>query len=354
MELNREELEGLLGAYAIDALDPDERDELDQLIAHDAALADEVRRFQEVAMGLLAGMIDEQPAPADLRAGVLDRATAARAPGRHLANPTGADLAVLELWRRQWRELDVLLDDLSGADWAAVTSLGRTVRELLAHLSAVLDLYAVDLGAGTFELPDGTPIGHWEITEPRIADLTARPTADTVAQLRATAARLDERLASFAPSQLDDLVEGGVLTIADRTRHQSFELWMHTDDVRRSSKRAMVDPDAERVCALSDLSARFVGLGMLVSGRDHRGGHGRLVLTGPGGGTWVIPLGFDEANGAALPGLDQTSQVTIVADAVAYCRMAGKLLGVDELAFEVDGDGSLALDLFVGAQAFTE
>ena len=43
----------------------------------------------------------------------------------------------------------------------------------------------------------------------------------------------------------------------------------------------------------------------------------------------------------------------VVADAVDYCRMAGKLLEVDELAIEVEGDASLALDLLTAAQAFT-
>ena len=47
-----------------------------------------------------------------------------------------------------------------------------------------------------------------------------------------------------------------------------------------------------------------------------------------------------------------SDDVVIVADAVDYCRMAGKLLDVDELDIEVEGDAALALDLLNGAQAF--
>ena len=85
---------------------------------------------------------------------------------------------------------------------------------------------------------------------------------------------------------------------------------------------------------------------MAVVGRAHPGLQGRLVLTGPGGGTWITPLGFEE-RAAGSP-----DDVVVVADAIDYCRMVGKLLRVDELAIEVEGDAALALDLLNGAQAF--
>ncbi len=159
------------------------------------------------------------------------------------------------------------------------------------------------------------------------------------------ARRIDTALAALDDEQLAARLEGQALTPGDRTRQQCFELWMHTDDVRRATGRPFLDPDPQRTCALSDLSARYLGLGMLVTGQDHPGLLGRLVLTGPGGGTWLTPL----AVGAAE---ESTEAVTVIADAIDYCRMAGRLLRIDELDIEVEGDPALALGLLTGAQAF--
>jgi uncharacterized protein (TIGR03083 family) len=348
MDLNREELEALLGAYAIDALDDAERAQLEDLLGRDQLLARRATELQEVAAALVDDLDGEAPPP---RVAALRRAVGQRAPGRHLANPLGPELPPAELWRRQFAELDALLGQLRPGDWAATTSFDRSVHELLAHLTAVLDQYAAEIGAGTFAIAPGTPLDHWGITEPRIAELTALDPDVTVARLREIGGRLGAFLAGVPAEQFTSPRKGYMLTLADRTRLQCFELWMHTDDVRRATGRALVDPDAERICALSDLSARFVGLGMLVTGRDHPGRRGRLVLTGPGGGTWRVALAAEDppsAEGSA--GSDD--DVVVIADAIDYCRMAGRLLAIEELAIVVEGDPSLALDVLAGAQAY--
>jgi uncharacterized protein (TIGR03083 family) len=338
----------LLGAYAIDALDDAERAQCEELLRNDPLLARRAAELQAAAAALVDDLEDEVPPP--LRAGALQRAIGQRAPGRHLANPLGPELPPAELWRRQLAELDALLGHLAPDEWRATTSFDRSVHELLAHLSAVLDQYAAEIGAGSFEIAPGTPLDHWGITEPRIAELTALDPAVTVAHLREVGARLGAFLAGVPAEKFAEARDGYVLTLGDRTRLQCFELWMHTDDVRRATGRALVDPDPERVCALSDLSARFVGLGMLVTGRDHPGRRGRLVLTGPGGGTWQVALATEDL---ALDGADRSDDdVVVVANAIDYCRMAGRLLPVEELAIEVEGDASLALDLLAGAQAY--
>lgn len=346
MELNRDELDALLGAYAVDALDDDERDEVERLIEADPELGAEAHRLQEAAIGLVDAFAADGAVPDSLRADMLERAVTTRAPGRHLANPLGSTLPPTELWRRQLAELDTVLDGLDGGDWDATTSFDRPVRDLLAHLSAALEQFATELGAGSFQVPPEAGFDHWLATEPHIAALTARPPADTVNALRDVGRRITDALAAIEPDHLDALDPASPLTIADRTRQQSFELWMHTDDVRRATGRPMLDPDPERICSLSDLSARFVGFGMLAAGRDHPGRRGRLVLTGAGGGTWMTPLAFEEVTGGG------PDDVVVVADAVDYCRMAGRLLRIDELAIEVEGDATLALDLLNGAQAF--
>ncbi len=71
----------------------------------------------------------------------------------------------------------------------------------------------------------------------------------------------------------------------------------------------------------------------------------RIVLTGPGGGAWTQQL--DPA--MALPG---AVDVSIVADAVDFCRLAAQRLDPAELAVVIEGDAALADDLLVGAAVF--
>ena len=74
----------------------------------------------------------------------------------------------------------------------------------------------------------------------------------------------------------------------------------------------------------------------------------RLVLTGPGGGTWVQPLGL------AAPTAGAAADVTIVADGARFCRMAGNLLAPGALDADVEGDATLVADVLTGARAFAE
>jgi hypothetical protein len=69
------------------------------------------------------------------------------------------------------------------------------------------------------------------------------------------------------------------------------------------------------------------------------------VLTGAGGGTWIVPLGL-------LPDDTRQTPVTVVAEAAPFCRTAGKLLTVEELAPDVEGDPELADLVFTAVQLF--
>jgi uncharacterized protein (TIGR03083 family) len=335
----------LLGAFAVDALDDADRRQVEDLIDQHPQLRAEARRLQDAAALLSIGE-GEQPAP-QLRDGVLVSALASRAPGRHLSNPLGPDLAPSLLFDRQWHELDQLLDELDGADWQAATSFGRSVNELLAHLSASLEQFAHELGTGRFDLEPGVEHHHWGVTEPAIARLVARGPAATSAALRDVAARIGAGLAARTPDAFDAPREGSGISLRDRTRLATFELWIHTDDVRSATGRPMVDPDRERINSLSDLSARFISLGMLLTGHVHDRQCGRLVLTGEGGGTWTFALGGEPGDGTG-------EAVTIVADAVDYCRVVGKLRPLESLTLHLDGDAGLALDVLEGARTFAE
>jgi hypothetical protein len=66
-----------------------------------------------------------------------------------------------------------------------------------------------------------------------------------------------------------------------------------------------------------------------------------LVLTGPGGGTWDVEL-----DGTSP--LDPV-QLSIVTDAVGFCRLAANRLAPDELELHITGDRDQAAGLLAAA-----
>jgi hypothetical protein len=66
----------------------------------------------------------------------------------------------------------------------------------------------------------------------------------------------------------------------------------------------------------------------------------RLVLTGPGGGTWDVAVGDDQS---------EPVFVRIVADAVAFCRLVANRLRPDELDARVNGDTARAARVLAAA-----
>jgi hypothetical protein len=109
----------------------------------------------------------------------------------------------------------------------------------------------------------------------------------------------------------------------------------------------LLDPDHERLAALCQLAADATPLGMTVTGRAAAGKTLRLVLTGPGGGTFVRPMAYgDTASGAG--------ELLIIAAAVDFCRLAGKMLDPADFDFSADGDVELVDAVFAGARTFAE
>ncbi len=78
-------------------------------------------------------------------------------------------------------------------------------------------------------------------------------------------------------------------------------------------------------------------------GTPHPDRTARLVLTGTGGGTFVV------STGGELPPAGGEDAL-IVTDALDFCRIAGRHLDVDEVALEVEGDEELARDLLASAR----
>lgn len=97
---------------------------------------------------------------------------------------------------------------------------------------------------------------------------------------------------------------------------------------------------------MADLSLRTLPMALLVSGRAHPDRVARVVLTGPGGGDWLVAMGGGRVPTGASP------DVTLTADVVEWCLVAGERMEPAELRRTVVGDEALADDLVAAVPAF--
>jgi hypothetical protein len=76
----------------------------------------------------------------------------------------------------------------------------------------------------------------------------------------------------------------------------------------------------------------------------------RLVLTGPGGGTWDVTVGGGPP--AAAPrgdGPPAAAAISIVTDAIGFCRLAANRIAPAELDVNVTGDPARAAAVLAAA-----
>ena len=90
---------------------------------------------------------------------------------------------------------------------------------------------------------------------------------------------------------------------------------------------------------MADFSLRNLPIWLELSGRAHPGQTARVVLTGAGGGSWLVPLG----GGGARP--SEVVDVELEVDVVAWCHRVGERVTTDAIVARVEGDAALARDL---------
>ena len=108
-----------------------------------------------------------------------------------------------------------------------------------------------------------------------------------------------------------------------------FEIWTHIEDLCRTLRRDPPQLDAARLHLMSHAAVHAIPLGMLLGNIDGGQHTARIVLTGRGGGVWDQPLQLGLEAGEP--------SVTIVADAVEFCRLAAQRIAPADLDAEVDG-----------------
>ncbi len=332
MGLTPDELEDLLVGAAVGALDPADTDRFTALKLTEG----QARRYHDLEGALIALHQPQQdPPPPFVREAVL---AAASRQGPPLAEPND----VVEVLAHQVRALADLLGQLNTADWAAPAHPYRwNVHGLVAHLAVTEEYLAGQLGfieqpheeAAHLDVGAGDMAG--ELSGP--PEHTARRWQD---RAQATVARLQQQ--HEVPAQIT--LNGWPFPLDAAIIVRAFEVWTHIDDLRRATGRALSTPEPGDLRTISSMSVRALPLLAAIAFPAMTVRPTRVVLTGPGGGTYDIGSG-----GGSPPAGAPVGASLVVADVVDYCRMAARRLPLTELDCAVEGDEAAIRALLASA-----
>ena len=326
-----DEVSQLLGAYALDSCTRHESAAIEAHGTTCAACATEISRLRDAA-GWLAVATGREP-PAPLRTRVLDAARARR-------SPTATSIVTYET---QVARMGELLEALDEDDWRVPTADGRTAHDLVVHLTAIESLLAARLGL------DDDPLAGEPDLDVRTAALLERhrdagPARDLEVWRHYTGEVL--RYARLHDTDLRERVDWvGVSMPLDRVLiNRSFETWIHADDIRAAVQLEMRPPPAVQMALVADLAVRSLPAAARATGVDLGARTIRLVLTGDGGGDWLL---------RARPDVPETPPaVVLTADVLDFCLLSAGRLTPTQVAHTVEGDAGLASELLLAAPAF--
>ena len=315
MDVTRREFQDLVGAYALDACDPDEAAAMDAYVAAHEDAAAEAERLRVVAAWLGA-------------AGALHPPTGLRE--RLLA-------AVTDALRRESARFEMLLDSLDDDDLTIPTENGLSVRDLVTHVAIIDEAFvaaasgpSVFIGADYVEQRTAAQL-------PGTAEWSFARIRDRVRTARAALVDLDAQYA--ADARVGGYSLGSVLVI------RAFETWTHCHDIAVATSRPEPPSEPPVLRTMADLAVQTLPLALAARGFSLRGRTARVLLTGPGGGDWTIAC-----DGRDAPG--PVPDVVLRAPVVEFCRRFADRLTVDEVPFDADGDVELGRALVDAAPAF--
>jgi uncharacterized protein (TIGR03083 family) len=325
----------LLGAHALDALEPAEADAVDAHLATCAACAGTLALLRGTAAELAA--LTPAPPPDHLRHEVLALAASrAQRPVEDRGDPL--DVHGIEADRLA-RLLTSLVDDAWTTD-AGPAFPDWTVHDLAAHLAATETLLAAQLGV------DGLTPDRATAAEARAHEAVARhrrlEPAAAVAEFVAAATAVT-RAASIALIGGPPLVQwaGTELPLDVALTHRAFEIWTHADDIRTALGRDRAAPPPASLTTMSRTVLDGLPLMMAVAEADHPGRVVELRLTGAGGGTYTLVLGLD---GGVVP-LSDAPDAHLEIDVVDFCRAIADRADPSGVTYRTTGDSRLGADL---------
>ncbi len=264
--------------------------------------------------------------PVGLRARVLERSMGLRPAGR--ATPEPEPISQLEGFRRTAAALTALLDSLTAEQWRRPALRGLDVQGLIGHLIGVEeDVQRALTGDRTVAQADHVA--------------SSQPTADRQSGLPVGATRdawvsaVSRTIALVAAADQDARVAlyGFRPSVSALCVVRTFELWTHENDIRQALDLPESQPDASTLTLMTALAANLLPGAAAACGITDPVAL-RLVLTGPGGGTWQLAMGDQGPAATTVAGL--------VVDAVAFCRLVANRVTPTELDMHVTGDPQIA------------
>jgi uncharacterized protein (TIGR03083 family) len=321
MDVTRSEFEDLVGAYALDALEPEEAAAMDAFVAEHAEAAAEAERLRDVAAWLGA-------------AGALHPPIALR--DRLLAALPVEPLPPVDALRRETARFEMLLDSLEAGDVVAPTENGLSVRDLVAHVAVVDEAFVASAGDESAFIDAASVEQMTRARLPETAGWTFERIRERARAARAALIALDGRPAE---------TRVGGYSLASALVIRAFETWTHCHDIARASGKPEVEAEAPVLRTMAELAVHTLPLALAARGYSYPGRTARVVMTGPGGGDWTIACDGAESAGP-IP------DVVLRVPVVEFCRRFADRLTVDDVPFEADGDAELGRALVDSAPAF--
>jgi uncharacterized protein (TIGR03083 family) len=269
--------------------------------------------------------------PTGLRMRVVAAALRARAAGR--PDPVPEVISPDEAYRRAADAFHALLRELPDTDWARPALRDLDVQGLVGHLTGVEE----DVQRSLAGDPAVAAADHVASTQAAAVRQAGRRPGQTRAEWRLAADRTIE-LARAGDLGAEVAVHGLRIPVGLLLIVRAFELWVHDNDIRQAAGRPPSVPDPATLSLMTDVAARLLPVAAARTGVDEPMSL-HLVLTGPGGGTWDVPIGPRGSIGVSRA---EPVDVVIVSDAVDFCRLVANRAVPAGLDLHITGDAGLA------------
>jgi uncharacterized protein (TIGR03083 family) len=277
---------------------------------------------------------EQRPAlPDGLRDRVLAASLRARAAGR--PEPAAPEITAAQAYSRAADAFYGMLGVLQEEDWDRPALRGLDVQGLVGHLTGVEEDVHRCL-AGDPQVAQASHVGSTQAAADRQA---GRSPAQTRAEWRHAADRTLDLVHAAGDTDAEVAVHGMRLPLGMLLVVRAFELWIHDNDIRQAAGLPPSVPDPSTLSLMTQAAAQFLPHAAARGGlREPTSVH--LVLTGPGGGTWDIPIG----DGPPAP-----APVGIIADAVGFCRLVANRATPEGLGLHITGDPDRATVVLAAA-----
>jgi len=273
--------------------------------------------------------------PAGLRDRVLAATLRVRAVGR--PEPAAPEISPAQAFSRAADAFYGMLGVLQTADWRRPALRELDVQGLVGHLTGVEE----DVHRGLQGDPDVAQVSHVGSTQAAADRQSGRPPAQTRAEWRRA---VDGTLALVHADRDpgDEVAMHGMrLPLGMLLVVRAFELWIHDNDIRHAVGLPPSVPDPSTLSLMTQAAAQLLPHAAARSGlREPASVH--LVLTGPGGGTWDIPIGQS-------PAAPDPNAIVIVTDALGFCRLVANRATPGSLDLHITGDPDCAAMVLAAA-----